>query len=161
MNLSSLIFPDAVICNIEVNSKKRVLEVMAELLSLNIVEEKQKKNANHIFHLLIEREKLGSTGMGQGVALPHARTDLTPQAIGAFIKLKQAIDFDSPDKKPTDLIFGLMVPERCTEQHLQILAHLASLFSDTGLCNALRNANTADECYSILTRNSLSNLQAS
>ncbi|HHO60103.1 MAG TPA: PTS sugar transporter subunit IIA [Thiotrichales bacterium] len=155
MNLSTLISPDAVICDIEVRSKKRALEVLADLLSLHTEPgddpQAGENNALHIFQLLIEREKLGSTGMGHGVALPHARTDATRRAVGAFIKLKTGIDFDSPDQQPTDLIFALMVPAHCTEQHLQILAHLASLFSDETLCQSLRNATSADELYQQLT----------
>lgn len=155
MNLSTLITPDAVICDIEVKSKKRALEVLAELLALQTGQQNTEKTARQIFQLLIEREKLGSTGMGKGVALPHARTDITSHTVGAFIKLKKGVDFDSPDHQPTDLIFCLMVPEHCTDQHLEILAHLASLFNDTGLCNELRNATTAEECYNLLTRNSV------
>lgn len=159
MNLSTLISPDTVICDIEANSKKRVLEILAELLSLHASHQdnleksllENDSNTLCIFQLLVEREKLGSTGMGHGVALPHARTDTTDHAMGAFIKLKKGIDFDSPDQQPTDLIFALMVPEHSTEQHLQILAHLAALFSDTALCNALRATSTADELYNQLT----------
>ncbi len=78
--------------------------------------------------------------MGHGVALPHARTDLTDHAIGAFLKLDKGIDFDSPDDDRTDLIFALMVPEHYTDEHLKILAYLASLFSDENFCTAIRNS---------------------
>ncbi len=163
INLSTLLKPDSIISDIDVNSKKRVLEILAELLSLHVnIEEnandetaKNENSALQIFQLLIEREKLGSTGMGHGVALPHARTDRVKQATGAFIKLKQGVDFDSPDKQPTDLIFALLVPEHCTEQHLQILASLASTFSDTVLCKAIRASSSADEIYNYLTTQAL------
>jgi len=95
-------------------------------------------DALDIFQLLTEREKLGSTSMGHGVALPHARTDLTDHAIGAFLKLDNGIDFDSPDDQKTDLIFALMVPEHYTDEHLKILAYLATLFSDEIFCTAIR-----------------------
>ena len=93
-----------------------------------------------IFQLLTDREKLGSTSLGHGVALPHTRTTLTEHAIGVFLKLKKGIDFDSPDNQPTDLIFALMVPEHYTDEHLKILANLASLFSNKDFCQKLRAA---------------------
>ena len=152
MNLNTLITPDTVICKVEARSKKSALEILAELLAIGSDNENREKTARQIFQLLIEREKLGSTGMGRGVALPHARADIAPQPIGAFITLKDGIDFDSPDEQATDLIFGLLVPEHCTSQHLEILAQLAELFSDTALCHALRKADTAEACYQLLTR---------
>ncbi len=85
--------------------------------------------------------------MGHGVALPHARTNLTEHAIGAFLKLEKGIDFDSPDKQPTDLIFALIVPEHYTDEHLKILAYLASLFSDEDICKTLRNTNDNKEIH--------------
>ena len=104
-----------------------------------------------IFQLLTDREKLGSTSLGHGVALPHTRTTLTEHAIGVFLKLKKGIDFDSPDNQPTDLIFALMVPEHYTDEHLKILANLASLFSNKDFCQKLRTLNTEQELYNNLT----------
>jgi len=104
-------------------------------------------NALEIFELLTEREKLGSTSMGHGVALPHARTKLTDTAIAAFLKLDKGIDFDSPDQQATDLVFALLVPEHYTDEHLKILAYLASLFSDENFCNAIRNVNNSQSIY--------------
>jgi len=167
MNLADLITPDAIRCNIEVNSKKRALEVLADLLTTSTSsepanseqsnsEDKPEDPAFQVFQLLIDREKLGSTGMGHGIALPHARTNTTNKASAAFIKLEKGIDFDSPDQQPTDLIFALLVPEHDTEQHLQILSHLASLFSNDTFCQHLRTATTTDELYKHLTHNILS-----
>ena len=104
-----------------------------------------------IFQLLTDREKLGSTSLGHGVVLPHTRTTLTEHAIGVFLKLKKGIDFDSPDNQPTDLIFALMVPEHYTDEHLKILANLASLFSNKDFCQKLRALNTEQELYNNLT----------
>ena len=155
MNLDTLISSNAVITNKTIKSKKRALEILAEQLA----KEASSRNAQSddvvdplkIFHLLTNREKLGSTSMGHGVALPHARTDLTDHAIGAFLKLDKGIDFDSPDQQATDLIFSLMVPEHYTDEHLKILAHLAGLFSDEAFCLALRNSNNAEEIHKQLT----------
>jgi len=148
MNLDTLISSNAVICNPEIKSKKRALELLAEHLAAEASQTSSDTvNALEIFQLLTCREKLGSTGMGHGVALPHARTNLTEHAIGAFLKLEKGIDFDSPDKQPTDLIFALIVPEHYTDEHLKILAYLASLFSDEDICKALRNTNDNKEIH--------------
>lgn len=162
MNLETLISPNAVITDQPVKSKKRALETLAVTLAEEATKAAQKTAENTessesgnlekidpfaIFQLLTEREKLGSTGMGHGVALPHARCALTDQAIGAMLKLDEGIDFDSPDNQPTDLVFALMVPEQHTEEHLQILAHLAALFSDEDFCRTMRNTADAAEIY--------------
>ncbi len=161
MNLDTLISSNAVIISKTIKSKKRALEVLAEQLATEATKTGQHSIANididtvntdaidplEIFHLLTNREKLGSTGIGHGVALPHARTDLTDHAVGALLKLDKGIDFDSPDQQPTDLIFSLMVPEHYTDEHLKILAYLASLFSDENFCKALRNSNNAEDMH--------------
>jgi len=159
MNLDTLLSPDAVIYNPEIKSKKRALELLAEQLTLQI-NQCSDTTANSdttegidtmaIFQLLIEREKLGSTSMGRGVALPHTRTSLTDKAIGTFLKLDKGIDFDGPDQQPTDLIFALMVPEHYTDEHLKILAHLASLFSDGNFCKTLRASSNSQKIYNTL-----------
>ena len=143
MNLETLISPDAVLYCDHVTSKKRALEVVSELLG----HETGADDPLPIFELLTEREKLGSTSLGHGVALPHARTSLCDHAIGAFIKLDKGVDFDSPDNTPTDLIFALMVPEHYTDEHLKILAGLAGLFNDTNFCQTLRNAPDSQELF--------------
>lgn len=147
MNLSQLLTTDTVVCNAEVSSKKRALEYLAELLA----KQSSKADAFEIFQHLTEREKLGSTSLGHGVALPHARTIDSDKAIGAFIKLETGIDFDSPDNQPTDLLFALMVPEHYTDEHLEILSGLASCFSDESLCSSLRASGTSEELYRRLT----------
>jgi PTS system nitrogen regulatory IIA component len=147
MKLAQLISKDSVVCNADVASKKRALEFLADLLA----KASTTADALDIFQHLTEREKLGSTSLGHGVAIPHARTSGSDKAIGAFIKLEQGIDFDSPDNKPTDLLFALMVPEHYTDEHLEILSGLASCFSDEALCQNLRSAKTSQELYDRLT----------
>jgi len=155
MNLDTLISSNAVITNQAIKSKKRALEIIAEQLAVEAdkanPDSEQDINPLTIFHLLTNREKLGSTSMGHGVALPHIRTNLTEHAVGAFLKLQEGIDFDSPDKQPTDLIFSLMVPEHYTDEHLKILASLAGLFSDESFCAKLRDSTNADDIYEHLT----------
>ena len=156
MNLDTLISSNAVISNPEIKSKKRALEQLAGQLadeanrsacSDGNTSDSDTVDPLEIFQLLIEREKLGSTGMGHGVALPHTRTRLTDHAIGAFLKLDKGIDFDSPDDQPTDLIFALMVPEHYTDEHLEILAHLATLFTDEQFCTTIRDSKDQQSIY--------------
>ena len=151
MNLETLISSNAVISNNDIKSKKRALELLAELLANEANRASQSPEEPidplDIFQLLTEREKLGSTGMGHGVALPHARTSLTEHAIGAFLKLENGIDFDSPDDQRTDLIFALMVPEHYTDEHLKILAYLASLFNNTNFCKVIRSTSDNNEIH--------------
>ena len=165
MNLDTLISSNAVLTNHEIKSKKRALEILAEQLaseatSLNQqssnehqtadIESSEKVDPLEIFQALTDREKLGSTSLGHGVALPHTRTKLTEHAVGAFLKLDEGIDFDSPDQQSTDLIFALMVPEHYTDEHLKILAYLASLFNDEEFCNVLRNSTNNEDIYNHL-----------
>jgi len=152
MNLDTLINSNAVISSSDIKSKKRALELLAETLTENVISTNQQAptdsiNTLEIFQLLTEREKLGSTSIGHGVALPHTRTSLTDHAIGAFLKLKDGIDFDSPDEQKTDLIFALMVPEHYTDEHLKILAYLATLFNDEAFCKTMRNTGNNKEIY--------------
>ena len=147
MELKQLISSDSVICDAEVNSKKRALELMGELLS----KKSDSSKPLEIFHQLTARENLGSTSLGHGVAIPHARTNLCKEATGAFLKLNHGIDFDSPDKQPTDLLFALMVPEDYTDEHLEILATLAGLFNEESFCETLRSASSSTEIHDTLT----------
>ncbi|MDH5711944.1 MAG: PTS sugar transporter subunit IIA [Gammaproteobacteria bacterium] len=147
MNLEDLVSPDSVICNADIVSKKRALESLADLLA----KQSEADKSLEIFQLLTEREKLGSTSLGHGIALPHARTNLCNKAIGVFIRTNKGIDFDSPDHEPTDLLFALMVPEHYTNEHLNILAELATMFNDEGFCQNLRSAKTDKELHQRLT----------
>lgn len=143
MNINQLITPNRVICLPEISSKKRLIEKLSNLLGLGAIG----YDPTDIFNRLIERERLGSTGLGHGVALPHARFGDRNQTVGAFIKLDKAIDFDCPDGKPADLLFTLLVPEQHTNDHLQILSSLAGMFSDNDFCQDLRQCHGDDELF--------------
>jgi len=151
MNINHLIAPDRIKCLSGISSKKRALESLSKLLGQGVVE----ADPTDIFNRLVERERLGSTGLGHGVALPHGRLNFksadVETSIGCFIKLDKGVDFDSPDYQSADLLFGLLVPEHCTEEHLQILAALAGMFSDTEFCTQLRNCTTDEELYAQLS----------
>ena len=138
MDITDLITRERIRCDSEVTSKKRVIELLSELLAIGQAD----LTARPIFDSLIGRERLGSTGLGHGVALPHGRFMQSQQAIGAFIKLKQGVDFDAIDRQPVDLVFGLLVPDHYTDEHLKILAYLAEMFSDRSFCQQLRETDS-------------------
>jgi len=127
-------------------SKKKVLERLATLLTT----EGKPPASEQIYEKLLERERLGSTGMSHGVALPHARIRGLARPRGAFLRLDQAIDFDALDDGPVDLVFGLLVPGDATEEHLALLAELARLFADEQFCTRIRNARNAAEVLHLL-----------
>jgi len=143
MNVTNLVTPDRIRCNAEVTSKKRGLELLSELLA----DDEPEVSATQIFDKLIGRERLGSTGLGKGVALPHARLEGSQQTKGALIKLKDGIAFDAVDKAPVDILFALLVPEHCTDEHLQILSGLAEMFSDQTFCAHVRASESPEEIY--------------
>lgn len=129
MSLISKILPVAnVFLDLDVGSKKRVFEHVGILF-----ENSHGIARSVIFDSLFAREKLGSTGLGQGVAIPHGRIKGLKEAVGAFVRLSEPIQFDAPDSKPVSLIFVLLVPANATDLHLQILSELAQLFSDKQL----------------------------
>ncbi|MFO7858101.1 MAG: PTS IIA-like nitrogen regulatory protein PtsN [Ectothiorhodospiraceae bacterium] len=147
INIADLLTTERVASDVNVTSKKRSLEELSEL----IAGADPALPAQTIFDKLISREKLGSTGLGHGVALPHARMDGNDSAVAAFLRTSEPIDFDAFDGEPVDLLFALVVPEHFTDEHLQILARLAELFSDPELCRRLRAAEDAEALHHLLT----------
>jgi PTS system nitrogen regulatory IIA component len=127
-------------CDCKAGSKKRVLEQVGELLATAA----PNLSSEEVFEQLLERERLGSTGLGHGIALPHARLKGITQACGALVRLETGVDYDAIDNQPVDLVFGLLVPHDATQEHLQLLAKLASLFSNEGFRNKLREAKDCD-----------------
>lgn len=146
MNIGDLITIDRVSCDNDAASKKRVLDVLSELLAKN----QTQLTALDIFSGLLNRERLGSTGLGHGVAIPHTRLSGSEKAIGAVLKLKQGIVFGAADGEPVDLFFALLVPDHFTDEHLQLLAGLAEMFSDKPFCAMLRVTQDASAlCHAI------------
>ncbi len=123
--LVNLLAAEQILLGLDASSKKRVFEQAGILF-----ESRLGLARSVIFDSLFAREKLGSTGLGQGVAIPHGRIKGLKQAMGAFMRLAHPVPFDSPDGRPVDLLFVLLVPEQATELHLQILSELAQRFSD-------------------------------
>jgi PTS system nitrogen regulatory IIA component len=127
-------------------SKKRVLERAAALLA---VEDSEETGSEQVYERLLERERLGSTGLAGGVALPHARMPGISESRGAFLRLAEAVEFDALDGEAVDLVFALLVPEESNDAHLQLLAQLAGRFNDAQLRERLREADV-DEALSLL-----------
>lgn len=137
--LNNILTASQVVLDLDASSKKRVFEQAGMLFE------------NHlgiaravVFDSLFAREKLGSTGLGQGIAIPHGRIKGLKQAAGAFIRLATPVPFDSPDGRPVNLLFVLLVPEQATEEHLQILSELAQRFAERPFRDSLQAAPDAD-----------------
>lgn len=124
-------------------SKKRLLEHISNVLA----EQLDDAQSDDIFDRLIAREKLGSTGIGEGIAIPHSRLRECDDTLGALFVLKDPVDFDAIDRKPVDIVFVLLVPEEATEQHLQTLKMLAEKFNQEDFRNRLRQAQSDAELY--------------
>jgi len=135
-----------VACDVDAKSVKGLLETLAQLLTVNL----SRVTRREVLDSLINRERLGSTGLGQGVAIPHARTHSSQETIGAFAKLKTGIDFDAADNHPVDLFFALLVPQHSADEHLQILANLAEMFSEQSFLNRIRTENSQERLYQLL-----------
>jgi PTS system nitrogen regulatory IIA component len=106
--------------------------------------------SDEIFQALFERERLGSTGLGKGIAIPHARIPGLTHTLAAMLRLESPVDFESADRKPIDIAFGLLVPEDGNDHHLQQLGLLATLFRSAENCEKIRQANSADEIFEVL-----------
>ena len=144
-----LINSDNIICHDTAASKKRIIENLSQLLAANT----EAATADTIFQALVERERLGSTGLGKGVAIPHARIPGISHTIAAMITLAEPVNYESADNKPIDIAFALLVPEDGNDQHLQQLSRLVSLFRNEETCSQIRNANDAEQIFTILLAN--------
>lgn len=147
MQISDILSLDCILSNVDCHSKKDTLDTLAKTIAASDSGTSQ----TEVFDCLIARERLGSTGLGNGIAIPHGRLKQGKKTLAAFLQLETAVDYDAIDKLPVDLLFALIVPEESTEEHLQTLAKLAEMFSDPSIVNKLRRANTSEEIYSILT----------
>lgn len=147
MNLISKLLPEPnVILDLDVASKKRVFEQAGLLFENN-----NQIARSQVFDSLFAREKLGSTGLGQGIAIPHGRIKGLKEAVGALVRLRQAIAFDAPDGQPVNLIFVLLVPEKATDLHLQILSELAQMFSDRELREKLLTEDDKADIHRLIS----------
>ena len=143
--VSKILNPAHVQLDLQASSKKRLFE-QAGLLFENL----DGIARSVVYDSLFAREKLGSTGLGQGVAIPHGRIKGLKDALGAFVRLSQPVPFDAPDGNPVNLVFVLLVPEKANEKHLQILSELAQMFSDKALREAMGRAPDAAALYELI-----------
>jgi PTS system nitrogen regulatory IIA component len=142
--IPQLLPPTNVVVDLDASSKKRVFE-QAGL----IFENHQGIGRSAVFDSLFARERLGSTGLGQGIAIPHGRIKGLKDAAGAFLRLAAPVQFDAPDGRPVNMLFVLLVPEQANETHLQLLAELAQMFSDRGFRDALQSAPDAAHIHQL------------
>jgi nitrogen PTS system EIIA component len=144
MNFVDLLSPRRVALGVHATSKKRLLETLARVLNDDGDAERE------IYDSLCARERLGSTGLGQGVAIPHGRTAAVGSACAAFVRLAEPIDFNAVDQQPVDMLFALVVPEHFTDQHLILLSQLAEMLSEASFCQKLRDATDSAALLELL-----------
>jgi nitrogen PTS system EIIA component len=147
--LPQILPPENVVLDLQATSKKRALEQIALLFENN-----QGFERASVFDSLFARERLGSTGLGHGVAVPHGRIKHISQPAAAFVRLAQPVAFDAPDGKPVDLLLVIVVPEAATQQHLDILAEVAQKLSDETVRNTLRTQTDVSRIHELLTAGS-------
>lgn len=146
MALNDIVALNAVIPALKVNGKKQAIqEIAARAAELSGLNERT------IFETLLQREKLGSTGIGHGIAIPHGKLQKLDRLFGLFARLERAIDFESLDGQPVDLVFLLLAPEGAGADHLKALARVARLLRDPDIANKLRESRDAGALYSVLT----------
>jgi PTS system nitrogen regulatory IIA component len=144
--VAKLLSPAHVVTDLQVSSKKRLFEQAGLMF-----ENQHGLARSMVFDSLFAREKLGTTALGQGVAIPHGRIKGLKEALGAFLRLSQPVPFEAPDGNPVSLVFVLLVPEKATEKHLQILSELAQMFSDKPLRESMMRAADAAALHELIT----------
>lgn len=151
MDMAELLSLEGVVANLKSTSKKQALqELSARAARITGLDERR------IFDTLLERERLGTTGVGSGVAIPHGRMGELNRIHGLFARLEKPIDFDSVDDQPVDLIFLLLAPESAGADHLKALARISRLLRNERVCEKLRGSDTADAIYALLMESTAS-----
>jgi nitrogen PTS system EIIA component len=144
--IGELLAPDDIFLDVDVSTKAELLKKVARMLA-----GRHGLSETQVFESLIAREQLGSTALGHGVAIPHARMAQCDAATGVFVRTRIAVPFDAPDGKPVSMFLGLVVPKQATQRHLQLLATAASIFSDASLRAKLRTAADTETLRELLT----------
>jgi PTS system nitrogen regulatory IIA component len=141
--IDSILTPERTVKSAPVSSKKKVLEYLGSFIADHIPE----SSADDIYERLLNRERMGSTGIGEGIAIPHCRLKQCDKTFGVLLQLEKPIDFDAIDRQPVDLIFALLVPEEATDEHLKTLSMLAQKLSQADYREALRNSPDSQNLY--------------
>ena len=143
MSLNAILSQGRTHWGTSVGSKKRLLEQ----ISVFVADDNSQFNADDLFNELLARERLGSTGIGHGVAIPHCRSQQCTAITGILLKLAEPIDFEAIDDQPVDLVFALIVPAEAHDEHIKALASLANVFNDDGFRQQLRSAGSDEALY--------------
>lgn len=149
LELSKILTPGRTVCHTPGISKKRLFETIARIVS----NDQLSLDYDDVLDQLTAREKLGSTGLGQGIAIPHCRVEQCTEPLGTLLTLQEPLAYDAPDDIPVDLLFVLLVPAEAHQQHLDILADIARLFSQPDLCTRLRAAQDSLTLYDLACGN--------
>lgn len=147
MNIAEVLSPERTCCNVPGISKKRILE----FISTFIADTTDFIDADDLYHELLARERLGSTGIGEGVAIPHCRLPGCPKITGVLLKLETPVDFDAIDGAEVDLVFALIVPDEQNDEHLQALSCVAQLLQSSAVREELRSCTSSARLYQIAT----------
>ena len=146
MEINDLLVPEGVVADLKATSKKQALQDLAKRAA-----EVSGLHERAIFDVLMERERLGTTGVGNGIAIPHGKLASLDRLHGLFARLEQPIDFQAIDERPVDLIFVLLAPENAGADHLKALARISRLLRNNGICDKLRGTDSAEALFAILT----------
>ena len=146
MEINDLLVPEGVVADLKATSKKQALQDLAKRAA-----EVSGLHERAIFDVLMERERLGTTGVGNGIAIPHGKLPSLDRLHGLFARLEQPIDFHAIDERPVDLIFVLLAPENAGADHLKALARISRLLRNNGICDKLRGTDSAEALFAILT----------
>ena len=149
MHLSDILDNDAVFCDVKAASKKQLLQELAKFSS-----QFTQLDSRQIFEALLQREKLGSTGLGRGIAIPHVKFPQLDRVYGLFARLTKPINYDSVDGEPIDLVFLLLAPENAGADHLKALARISRLLRDKNIVQKLRGTDDKNGLYAVLTEQS-------
>ena len=146
MEINDLISSEQVVANLRATSKKQALQELARRAA-----EISGEHERAVFDVLMERERLGTTGVGNGIAIPHGKLASLDRLYGLFARLEQPVEFQAIDDQPVDLVFLLLAPESAGADHLKALARVSRLLRDKAICKKLRGTDTVDGLYAILT----------
>ncbi|CCG96065.1 putative sugar-specific enzyme PTS IIA-like nitrogen-regulatory protein PtsN [Marinobacter nauticus ATCC 49840] len=149
LTIDNILAPELTLCKVPASSKKRVLEFIAERIHF----QDEILSDTQIFNNLVSRERLGSTGIGEGIAIPHCRLEGLDRVIGVLMTLEEPVDFDAIDNQPVDLVFALIVPKEATSEHLELLSQLAERFNDSTFCARLRQSEDPATLYQRMAEN--------
>jgi len=146
MDLHDLISPSHIVASLNPGSKKQLLQELAELAS-----EKSGLSSRQIFDTLLQRERLGSTGVGNGIAIPHGKISELNEIFGLFVRLEKPVNFDATDDQPVDLVFLLLAPEGAGAEHLKALSRVARVLRDENTVNKIRQTSDISTIYALLS----------